>query len=49
LKCCVKAIEEGVESAHIIDGRIPHSLILEIFTKEGIGTMIVKENSYEEN
>jgi acetylglutamate kinase len=39
---CVKAINDGVSSAHIIDGRIEHSLLLEIFTKKGIGTMITK-------
>ncbi|WP_414468835.1 acetylglutamate kinase [Methanobacterium sp. ACI-7] len=38
---CIKAIEDGVSSAHIIDGRIKHSILLEIFTKKGIGTMIV--------
>ena len=37
---CIKAIEDGVSSAHIIDGRIKHSVLLEIFTKKGIGTMI---------
>lgn len=37
---CIKAIEDGVSSAHIIDGRIKHSILLEIFTKKGIGTMI---------
>jgi acetylglutamate kinase len=37
---CMKAIEGGVAKAHIIDGRIPHCLLLEIFTKEGIGTEI---------
>ncbi len=37
---CINAIEGGVSSAHIIDGRIKHSLLLEIFTKKGIGTMI---------
>ena len=37
---CIKAIENGVSSAHVIDGRIKHSLLLEIFTKRGIGTMI---------
>ncbi|HHW58328.1 MAG TPA: acetylglutamate kinase [Clostridia bacterium] len=43
LECCVKAIENGVKRAHIIDGRLTHSLLLEIFTDEGIGTMIGKE------
>ena len=39
---CISALEKGVKSAHIIDGRIKHSILLEIFTKEGIGTMITK-------
>ncbi len=41
LAACVEAIEGGVSSAHIIDGRIPHSLLLELFTDAGIGTKIV--------
>jgi acetylglutamate kinase len=40
LAACVHAIDEGVNSAHIIDGRIPHSLLLELFTDAGIGTKI---------
>ncbi len=40
---CISALENGVKSAHIIDGRIKHSILLEIFTKKGIGTMITKE------
>ncbi len=40
VQSCVKAIEGGVSKAHIIDGRVPHCLLLEIFTKEGIGTEI---------
>jgi acetylglutamate kinase len=39
---CLEAIDHGVEKAHIIDGRIEHSLLLEIFTSEGIGTVIKK-------
>lgn len=39
---CLEAINMGVENVHIVDGRKPHSLLLEIFTKEGIGTMVVK-------
>ncbi len=39
---CISALENGVKSAHIIDGRIKHSVLLEIFTKEGIGTMITR-------
>lgn len=42
IETCVKAIENGVKSCHIIDGRKKHSLLLEIFTKDGIGTMIYK-------
>lgn len=41
LAACVEAIDGGVSSAHIIDGRIPHSLLLELFTDAGIGTKIV--------
>jgi acetylglutamate kinase len=40
VQSCLKAVEGGVSKAHIIDGRIPHCLLLEIFTKEGIGTEI---------
>ncbi|MEQ8153280.1 MAG: acetylglutamate kinase [Clostridiaceae bacterium] len=38
--CCIEAVRKGVGKAHIIDGRVPHSLILELFSDEGIGTMI---------
>ncbi|MBM4140931.1 MAG: acetylglutamate kinase [Nitrospira sp.] len=41
VQACLKAIEGGVSKTHIIDGRIPHCLLLEIFTKKGIGTEIV--------
>lgn len=40
LNCCIGAIKSGVRRAHIIDGRIPHCLLLELFSKQGIGTMI---------
>jgi acetylglutamate kinase len=40
LEACVGAVEDGVGAAHIIDGRLPHSLLLELFTDEGIGTKI---------
>jgi acetylglutamate kinase len=43
LEACVRAVEEGVPQAHVIDGRQPHSLLLEVFTSEGIGTMIVPD------
>lgn len=41
LTCCVRSLAQGVKAAHIIDGRLPHSLLLEIFTDTGIGSMIV--------
>ncbi len=41
---CMRAINKGVKKAHIIDARIPHALLLEIFTDSGIGTEIVKES-----
>ncbi|MCX7923125.1 MAG: acetylglutamate kinase [Clostridia bacterium] len=40
---CIEALEKGVGRTHIIDGRIPHCILLEIFTYKGIGTMIMKE------
>lgn len=40
---CLNAVESGVGRTHIIDGRIPHCILLEIFTNKGIGTMIMKE------
>ena len=43
VECCLEAVAHGVAHAHIIDGRIPHALLLEIFTDEGIGTVFVSE------
>ncbi len=40
LESCIHALEGGVRRAHILDGRVPHALLLEFFTHEGIGTMI---------
>jgi acetylglutamate kinase len=42
INCCLEALEGGVKKAHIIDGRKDHAILLEIFTKGGIGTEIVK-------
>ncbi|MCK5306372.1 MAG: acetylglutamate kinase [Candidatus Omnitrophica bacterium] len=42
VKACVEALKGGVDKTHIIDGRIPHSLLLEVFTDKGIGTEIIK-------
>ncbi|MBD1920348.1 acetylglutamate kinase [Microcoleus sp. FACHB-831] len=41
VNCCVRSLAQGVKATHIIDGRIPHALLLEIFTDSGIGSMIV--------
>jgi acetylglutamate kinase len=43
LEACIRAVEQGVPQAHVIDGRKPHSLLLEVFTDEGIGTMVVPD------
>ena len=40
LESCVSALKNGVRSAHILDGRLPHALLLEFFTREGVGTMV---------
>ena len=45
LQCCVDAIHGGVERVHILDGRIPHSILIELLSDEGIGTMMKKEDS----
>ena len=42
VRCCTKALANGVEKTHIVDGRREHAILLEIFTREGIGTEIVK-------
>jgi acetylglutamate kinase len=41
VNCCVRSLAQGVKATHIIDGRIPHALLLEIFTDAGIGSMLV--------
>jgi acetylglutamate kinase len=41
LTCCIRSLAQGVRAAHILDGRIPHALLLETFTDVGIGTMLV--------
>ena len=41
VNCCVRSLAQGVKAAHILDGRIPHALLLEILTDEGIGSMII--------
>ena len=45
LRSCIDALKEGVARAHILDGRVPHALLLEFFTHEGIGTMVTNEGT----
>jgi acetylglutamate kinase len=47
LTACVHAVRGGVGSAHLLDGRVPHVVLLEIFTDSGIGTMIVSDTEGE--
>ncbi len=49
LESCVRALKEGVSRVHMIDGRVEHSLVLELFTPEGVGTMITPDVSVEED
>lgn len=43
LRACADAVDGGVETAHIIDGRVPHALLIELLTDEGIGTMVSRK------
>jgi acetylglutamate kinase len=43
MEACLTAVTGGVPQAHVLDGRVPHSVLLEIFTDEGIGTMVLPE------
>ncbi len=45
VRSCVQAVRAGVRQAHILDGRAPHALLLEVFTPEGVGTMVTKGQS----
>ena len=44
LESCIDALRTGVRRAHILDGRLPHALLLEFFTREGVGTMVTHEH-----
>ena len=43
MEACLRAVRGGVPDAHVVDGRVPHSILLEIFTSEGFGTMVVPQ------
>ena len=47
VSCCVRSLAQGVRAAHILDGRLPHSLLLEILSDEGIGSMIVASETID--
>jgi acetylglutamate kinase len=40
MEACLRAVQGGVGRAHVIDGRVPHAVLLEVFTSEGVGTMV---------
>jgi len=43
IRCALDAVKFGVTSAHIVDGRVPHAVLLETFTDEGMGTLITNK------
>ena len=45
MECCVQAVHGGVERVHILDGRIPHSILIELLSDRGIGTMMIREEA----
>ena len=47
VECCIEALDHGVDKVTIMDGRVPHSILLEMLTDEGAGTMVVKEKHNE--
>ncbi|GAB3115501.1 acetylglutamate kinase [Janibacter alkaliphilus] len=49
LEACIHAVSRGVPQAHVVDGREPHSMLLELFTKEGVGTMIRPDDDETED
>jgi acetylglutamate kinase len=44
MEACLRAVRGGVPAAHVVDGRVPHSTLLEVFTSEGVGTMVVPQS-----
>ena len=48
IECCIEAIRRGVKKVFVIDGRIPHAILIETLTDEGIGTMFVTGDSYND-
>ncbi len=48
MEACLRAVRGGVPQAHVLDGRVPHAVLLEVFTDEGVGTMVVPGGSMSE-
>jgi acetylglutamate kinase len=46
MEACLRAVRGGVPQAHVLDGRLPHSVLLEIFTDSGIGTMVIPDGAH---
>jgi acetylglutamate kinase len=44
MEACLRAVRGGVREAHVIDGRVAHSVLMEVFTTKGIGTMVVPDS-----
>jgi acetylglutamate kinase len=44
MEACLRAVRGGVPQAHVVDGRVPHSILLEVFTSEGVGTMVLPDD-----
>ena len=49
MEACLRAVQGGVPAAHVVDGRVPHSTLLEVFTSEGFGTMVVSAAKHPES
>jgi acetylglutamate kinase len=47
MEACLQAVSGGVPRAHVLDGRQPHAILLEIFTDSGIGTMVLPERNQD--
>ena len=49
MRACLRAVRGGVARAHVLDGRVPHALLLEVFTDEGIGTMVLPDSDIRDD
>lgn len=49
MEACLRAVRGGIKEAHVIDGRVPHSILMEVFTSKGIGTMVVPDSAVSQD